>query len=202
MSRGYLLLALLMGCAAEKSLGMAEEKQEEKLVMDTGISATDRETIVGSDSLKGDSIMRIEIDPNDPNENGTVTDGTDNSVPDVSIEPENPRVDLSISDFDSAQSTAESDFVAYFEGDQLLIEHRGANASCAEDWGGVTAYFEGDVFHVDYDLQGLSGCVFEVSYALNLSDVAELLVENRLYRVAAGGDIQYARYELSATDYQ
>ena len=194
MSRYFICLGLFVGCAAESTLGSSSDKAAAEAEFDTGRGACFEDRLL-PDSLKGDSVAHIELDPSDYN-------GVDTSIP--PSEPEDPLFvqTLEVSNMESEISTEQSAFVAYFEGDRLWIEHRGANASCAEDWRGVTAYFEGDVFYVDYDLQGLSGCVFAVSYSLELSNIATNLVNNQLYRVEAGGDIQYAQYEAVAIDYQ
>ena len=197
MRKTAIVWMLFMGCAAEKSFS---ESMDSGFV---GSTVAEHDTETGdstssvqdpiSDSLKGDSVMHIELDPS-----CVERPDTGASTPN---EPQMSETPLQVSNVESELSTAQSAFIAYFEGDLLWIEHRGANASCAEDWRGVTAYFEGDVFYVDYDLQGLGGCVYAVSYSLELAQIAPSLVNNQLYRVEAGGDIQYAQYEVVSVDY-
>ena len=195
MNRGLLCAVALLSCSSEESMMSSTEKTVDAASeLDTGAvggSAAENELL--PDSLKGDSVMHIEIDPSDHED----VDTDASEVPEVLDQSFN----LELSNLESEESSADSAFVAYFEGSQLWIEHRGANASCEEDWRGVTAYFEADVFYVDYDLQGLTGCVYAVSYALELGEILPDLVNNRLYRVEAGGDIQYAQYEPISVDY-
>ena len=199
MKTSVIFCVVFAGCAAEKGFGGAFDSGTDKVASDgneidtIGESSSSREPL--PDSLKGDSVMHIELDPS------CIEDSSSRDVD--SSPPEEPLASqsLEISNLESELSSANSAFVAYFDGAQLWVEHRGANASCAEDWRGVTAYFDNDVFYVDYDLQGLGGCVYAVSYALELSVIAPSLVNGRLYRVEAGGDIQYAQYEVASVEY-
>ena len=127
-----LIVASLLSCAAESSFD-AEKSTDWTSVapeFDTGGAEAggglDNEPL--PDSLKGDSVMHIEIDPSDYEEQPP-----DSATPDTDNTFESGQLDLEISDFDSEESLAESAFVVYFEGDKLWVEHRGANASCRSE---------------------------------------------------------------------